>query len=1082
MTKIEGRLHLCSRSLVFEPYENNRGIIRCPFAKMDGAPREYPNDTGYEAMCVEFISKKHFVMKENNVIGPFEVISVPARYQFTFLHSSPTSFVELCQRLFLMAAEAKTVPSHATSALDAMLKPMLDRPFSPDHLVDMREQVHPQVSNLRCSLLTPLQSKPGVLALTNERIYFQAACGILNATETRAMRWQQRDVAAIARRYNGLRDSALEIYWTDETSTLFAFDRRHAREEVIRNLPKGIPCFTDRDFVVQVHDEWKRGNIGNFEYLLALNSASGRSFHDLSRYPVFPWVIQDFKSAKLDLTKPESFRDLSKPIGALNPKRLEYFKARMHGMHDMGEPFLYGTHYSAPGYVLYYLIRSMPEHMLCLQNGKFDAPDRMFHSIEHCFNCCMTNHADVKELIPEFFNAGNDFDFLINARGLQLGATQNGDRVDDVHLPPWAKSARDFVKKNRKGLESDHVTRMLPRWIDLIFGFKSRGEAAMEADNLFHQMAYLGPTELAGMQTEEERFQAELQATEFGIVPDLLFVGPHPLRHEKAESDFISHDIGRASSKDDSTGGREAWELLDPPSHNSQDEGHNMTPLDDQPELENEDGGLSKVTRQLGLAAVLPDPNPGFLGSDTRQSIDSPSSTLRGLPLRGTGEATTPLEERSAAPSSYPMSTPSNQSPRGMAPSPPSPQVQDFAGSKPVSDWDMKIIERKQIHSDAVSGCILLLDEKDERKSILATTSLDGSFKAHKITLDTASFLENERKGFPTTLGRFSYSTILSRGQVSQPSAQSKLTEYRSHSARDPLASLVVASDGADGKVAFAGGHDDVVLAYGINSSCAVASVYSHRDAVTGLDLIERTPFDAECALWLEKSTHIMISGSWDATIKVWSAAVSAGEAVAINREPLAELFDADSSVVCVSATSIPANGIVIGAGCADGSFCVWNVHNDGVQVVVHSERARRGSGPCSVVKWVSEAGQFHMFAAFATGMVSSYSLIDGSLHRNCAVSVGVAVLSMEYTEGKLLVGCSDGGLRLIPIRDGAFFDSKPTLWPAVNNRSSPGICSISIAYSHSEGRRKCICCTGGNDGTVALFELKKQASGSFGY
>jgi factor associated with neutral sphingomyelinase activation len=32
-------------------------------------------------------------------------------------------------------------------------------------------------------------------------------------------------------------------------------------------------------------------------------------------------------------------------------------------------PFLYGTHYSTPGYVLYYLVRVAPEHMLCLQNG-----------------------------------------------------------------------------------------------------------------------------------------------------------------------------------------------------------------------------------------------------------------------------------------------------------------------------------------------------------------------------------------------------------------------------------------------------------------------------------------------------------------------------------------------------------------------------------------------------------------------------------------------------------------------------------------------------------------------------------------
>ena len=46
---------------------------------------------------------------------------------------------------------------------------------------------------------------------------------------------------------------------------------------------------------------------------------------------------------------------------------------------DLGPKFLYGTHYSTPGYVLYYLVRQAPEYILRLQNGKFDAPDRMFN-------------------------------------------------------------------------------------------------------------------------------------------------------------------------------------------------------------------------------------------------------------------------------------------------------------------------------------------------------------------------------------------------------------------------------------------------------------------------------------------------------------------------------------------------------------------------------------------------------------------------------------------------------------------------------------------------------------------------------
>ena len=179
----------------------------------------------------------------------------------------------------------------------------------------------------------------------------------------------------------------------------------------------------------------------------------------------------------------------------------------------------------------------------------------------------------------------------------------------------------------------------------------------------------------------------------------------------------------------------------------------------------------------------------------------------------------------------------------------------------------MKVVDRRKIHNDAVSGCVLWLEEGAPDRSILVTTSLDGGLSVHKVSINELSPAEQDKGGFSSTFAKFYYSTIMSRGQAS--TSQSRLTEYRTHSSRDPLASLVLASDGSDGYVAFAGGHDDVVLAYGISSACAVASVYSHRDAVTGLDLITRggavatLDQSSESVLWPEKATHIMVSGSW---------------------------------------------------------------------------------------------------------------------------------------------------------------------------------------------------------------------------
>lgn len=61
---------------------------------------------------------------------------------------------------------------------------------------------------------------------------------------------------------------------------------------------------------------------------MALNVIAGRSFNDISQYPVFPWVLADYISSELDLNNPASFRDLSKPMGALNEQRRHLFLER----------------------------------------------------------------------------------------------------------------------------------------------------------------------------------------------------------------------------------------------------------------------------------------------------------------------------------------------------------------------------------------------------------------------------------------------------------------------------------------------------------------------------------------------------------------------------------------------------------------------------------------------------------------------------------------------------------------------------------------------------------------------------------
>jgi hypothetical protein len=61
---------------------------------------------------------------------------------------------------------------------------------------------------------------------------------------------------------------------------------------------------------------------------MALNLLAGRTFNDITQYPVFPWVLADYTSETLDLSDDSVYRDLSKPVGALNPDRLAHLIQR----------------------------------------------------------------------------------------------------------------------------------------------------------------------------------------------------------------------------------------------------------------------------------------------------------------------------------------------------------------------------------------------------------------------------------------------------------------------------------------------------------------------------------------------------------------------------------------------------------------------------------------------------------------------------------------------------------------------------------------------------------------------------------
>ncbi|KAF9180715.1 hypothetical protein BGZ50_006032 [Haplosporangium sp. Z 11] len=388
-----------------------------------------------------------------------------------------------------------------------------------------------------------------------------------DSTEVRhqCRKWRFEDIKEVHRRRYLLRNVALELFFVDGRNYLINLNLQQ-RDLVYNQLASRVGSLAtnslqmgDRSAMVEpntnntqtqsslgsklanifapssiadITAKWERHEISNFQYLMHLNTMAGRTYNDLTQYPVFPWILADYTSAELDLTNPKTFRDLSRPMGAQTPDREKDFNDRYHtwdGGDDHTPPFHYGTHYSSAMIVCSYLIRLEPftQEYLKLQGGQFDHADRLFHSIgKSWISASQKTMSDVRELIPEFFYLP---EFLMNTNAFNFGTLQTtGEQINHVALPPWAKDdPKIFIEKHREALECDYVSAHLHEWIDLIFGYKQQGPDSVRAVNVFHHMSYEGAIDLDTIDDHIQKSATIGIIHNFGQTPRQLFKKPH---------------------------------------------------------------------------------------------------------------------------------------------------------------------------------------------------------------------------------------------------------------------------------------------------------------------------------------------------------------------------------------------------------------------------------------------------------------------------------------------------------------------------------------------------------------------------
>lgn len=297
----------------------------------------------------------------------------------------------------------------------------------------------------------------------------------------------------------------------------------------------------------KITEGWKEGKISNYKYIMLLNYYGSRSYNDLSQYPVIPWFLSydAYTSDEIDETNVPA-RDFSQNLATLgSQKRLEHFMDRYMEDNDMngGDKYFIGSHYSNPGVILQYLVRIPPflDGLIKFQSGKLDWADRMYANITLSYYLALNENGDVRELIPE-----STFlpEMYRNILKVNFGETQEKNTVDHVILPQWAKEdPYIFTYKMREFFESENVAENIHKWFDLIFGYKQKGDAAVEAWNLYPSITYEDGIDINKPENQEMKSPLLIQAYNYGQWATQLFTEPH-IKRDPVKSTCLFFESG----------------------------------------------------------------------------------------------------------------------------------------------------------------------------------------------------------------------------------------------------------------------------------------------------------------------------------------------------------------------------------------------------------------------------------------------------------------------------------------------------------------------------------------------------------
>ena len=236
---------------------------------------------------------------------------------------------------------------------------------------------------------------------------------------------------------------------------------------------------------------WQECRMSNFDYLMLVNEFAGRKMGDPNNHPFLPWVsdfnspdthLRDLTKSKYRLTKGDAQLDFTYTSPAYSSINVESILEP----HHVTDTFSEITYYI-------YLARRTPRSILC----RYVRP--RWEPSEYPTSVTRIQEWTPDECIPEFFQDPTVF------RSIHPD-------LPDLRVPDWCESPESFVAWHKNMLESDPVSCNLHNWIDLYFGYKLSGDAALKAKNVPH-------------------FLTKKHSAPYNYGVNQLFRQPHPRRH-----------------------------------------------------------------------------------------------------------------------------------------------------------------------------------------------------------------------------------------------------------------------------------------------------------------------------------------------------------------------------------------------------------------------------------------------------------------------------------------------------------------------------------------------------------------------